>query len=410
MPKTLSVFSLVTLILLIVLLPSLLFSSGLASSLAMGTATASAILVGIALIRGWSSKGIYEATILTSASLLVIFIHLIFVSALSEVDFLRAFSSTIILVIMVAGSKALADFIMEVSPKKLENTFKVVLYFLFGLGFLGALNILQPFSAEYHKPVFPFSEPSFFAIVFVPFLIFICVLARTRERFFYIAATMFLALFLQNLTLVVGCGLAVLVSFRVRHSLFFILPAISYILFQIDPSYYVERINIFGETNNLSALVFLQGWQLVWASLIDTYGMGRGFQQLGIIAADVPAAEIISSIIGNNLNVLDGGFNFAKIVSEFGAIGIILILFYLKLLIKSFSALRKAATCDHCSVNVFAESIIFGYSLELFIRGAGYFTPTGLLLLAAFWIWRAKEKQKAVAYRGGESLVKKCYI
>jgi O-antigen/teichoic acid export membrane protein len=81
---------------------------------------------------------------------------------------------------------------------------------------------------------------------------------------------------------------------------------------------------------------------------------------------------------------LDGGFNGAKIISEFGIIGILLIFYYMKI---SRSASRDIIKNTNTTAKLFSCSIILAYAVELFIRGAGYFSSSSIFLIAAFYIF-----------------------
>jgi len=167
---------------------------------------------------------------------------------------------------------------------------------------------------------------------------------------------------------------------------------------QLDLSYYLSRLDFSGEAQNLSTVVYIQGWQLIPESLARSGGWGLGFQQLGRHGTDVPASDIIFALVGGYGNVLDGGFTFAKIISEFGVFGLLLIGLYLVIVWRSIRHLRYAAKgIENRACNTFAQCVIVSYLIELFIRGAGYFTGTAILLVASLWLAPATRNPRRFA-------------
>jgi hypothetical protein len=173
-----------------------------------------------------------------------------------------------------------------------------------------------------------------------------------------------------------------------RYFLLFILILVPAALSQ-DLTYYVERLDFSAENENLSTLVFLQGWEMIGEAWERSAGIGLGFQQLGVFGTDVPAADLIVLIFGENLNILDGGFIFAKITSELGGFAVVLLLGYMWLAARGCKILRQTLSSGlaaHQVVDVLAASSVLSYVVEMFVRGAGYFTPTSVLVVASAWI------------------------
>jgi hypothetical protein len=136
----------------------------------------------------------------------------------------------------------------------------------------------------------------------------------------------------------------------------------------------------------------VQGWQLIVESIEKAYGFGIGFQQLGIHGTEVQAAEAIYAVSGLILNTTDGGFTFAKLVSEMGLLGLFLLFWYSWIALRAFKLLRGYIQnkIEIKSSLIFSCCIILSYSIELLIRGAGYFTPMVLLLIASIRVFYAE--------------------
>jgi hypothetical protein len=156
-------------------------------------------------------------------------------------------------------------------------------------------------------------------------------------------------------------------------------------------------LNFSSETQHLSSVVYVQGWQLITESVVRSGGWGLGFQQLGVQGTDVWAAVIIYELTGGYSNVLDGGFKFAKLVSELGIIGLLLTVLYLFVARRVIRELRATARNPRCSgaALTLSRCVITSYSLELFVPGSGYFPETTILLVASFWLSAAQQRRIA---------------
>jgi hypothetical protein len=324
---------------------------------------------------------------------LIVTIHLLIAGYFTQINFNRAIPSLALLGIFFLGAGAIADLIERVPACTLNMLFRRFFFGLLVVGIAGCAGVLQPFRGSFEKPVFPFTEPSHLALVIIPFLIYASVTSSQKERILYIGITLVEALLLQNLTLLVGCLFTASISLKRRHiimSLCILVP----LLLVLDLSYYTERLDFSEETKNLSSLVFLQGWQFISESLYLTSGIGRGFQQLGMTGTDVAAADLIRTLIDGDLNLLDGGFNLSKLISEFGILGAILAGWYFLIALRAYRMLRVISDNGKCedSLYLFCLSVILGYLPELVLRGAGYFTPTGLLLVTALILIKNVQK------------------
>jgi hypothetical protein len=152
-------------------------------------------------------------------------------------------------------------------------------------------------------------------------------------------------------------------------------------------NYYVGRINFSEDTRNLSTVIYIQGWQLIGESLANSGGWGLGFQQLGLRGTNVPAADTIFNLVQGYGNVLDGGFTFAKVVSEFGVFGFVAVGIYIVLAWRTFRQLRRAARgVPSGAARMFAQCIVVSFLIELFVRGTGYFNGTTVYLVTSLWI------------------------
>jgi hypothetical protein len=126
----------------------------------------------------------------------------------------------------------------------------------------------------------------------------------------------------------------------------------------IPEEYYSSRIDFSKSNENLSALVFLSGWERAFLNFIETTGIGIGFQQLGYSGAIGQSRLILESIGLGGLNLYDGGSLASKLISETGILGIILLFFYISYFIKYVITYRR-----YPKKKLFFISIFFMFSI-----------------------------------------------
>ena len=384
----------------VIAIPPGMFYFGLTSSMAFGTmiVCSIAILTSFMLLK-ISQKRFLRVMLFVFFLIICIALHLLISSMRGTVDLERGLASLLPLGICSVGGWAVAALLVHARDNALNRALKQCFLLLVVFAMLGVVGLQPPTTAAYSKPVFPFTEPSHLTLVFTPFLIFSCVSSVPWKRILYLIVAVLGAAFLENLTLVAACVLTTLVCLRLRHILLMII-FLAPIILSSDLSYYTERLVFDSTSQNLSALVYLQGWQMLNESWESTNGMGLGFQQLGVLGTNASAADQINRLLDNSLNLLDGGFNLAKILSEFGIFGAIFIVAYLYYLWRALKVLRSAvgASQQHSTVLLFASSCIVSYLIELLLRGAGYFTSTSVLLVSALFIWNTMRRSTLKFY------------
>lgn len=386
-----STFRLSFWILLVLTLPAVVFYFNLAPSLALGTSIVSVLIIlfSTELMSVRSSKvnfGKLTGNVVMAALTLLVIYHLVIASTIEDVDFLRAMSSLVLLVLVFKAAFGASSYVRGVEDSTVHAAVQLTFVLMCGIALMAVAGFHVPSENASLKPVFPFSEPSHFALSFLPLVMYSSVTGSLYTRIISLVIAVFLAVSLENLTLVVGCLLVILVSLRLQAVLIFgafLVP----IVWRMDISYYTDRL-VFSGTENLSTLVYLQGWQLIEESLNRSIGWGLGFQQLGLAEPNSIAANKIFEMTNSYMNQKDGGFMLAKIVSEFGVVGFFLVVAFLIIAFTAFIKLRKVARNDSKvdSVMIISCCFVVSYLVELFIRGAGYFTPTTLMMLSSVFI------------------------
>jgi hypothetical protein len=397
-PRSRAVIGLV--LLTILLLPPLFFYLAVASSLALGASIAALIVIAAlgdpaAIQRFFSRFTLGRPTVLAVMIVAGITAHAAIASLFLRTDLMRAGASIVPLVLLLFSGYALGRTLAASRHADVDGAVRLCFWVFCVIALLALTGFAPGNSAAYYKPVFPFTEPSYFALAFTPLLMY-CSLTATgaRGRILILLTGVCAALLLQNLTLLLGCLLITYISFR-RSVVVILLIGAALVASQLDLSYYIERLDLSGETQNLSSLVYLQGWQLVAESLTRSNGWGLGFQQLGVYGTDAPIANLIYDLTSGYSNLLDGGFTFAKLLSEFGTLGLLLTLLYLLLAWRAVRALRQTARAPRRAgaALTLSRCVIVSYLLELFVRGSGYFAGTTILLVASLSLVSAELPQ-----------------
>ena len=211
---------------------------------------------------------------------------------------------------------------------------------------------------------------------------------------FVVAAGAVAILVLESLTLAVGLALILVVC--LRGSLAIVALALVAVVaastIHLDLAYFTDRLDFSGGSQNVSTLVWLQGWQLAGEALAATRQWGVGFQQLGLQGTNTAISRLLYILVGADANLFDGGFGAAKIVGEFGLIGLGMVAAVTIAAARSLVVLRRMAKHPGAAPRpaLFAHAVVAGFLIELFVRGAGYFTGSGLLLLAAIQLRRSR--------------------
>lgn len=234
------------------------------------------------------------------------------------------------------------------------------------------------------KSVFPFSEISHFAVMYSIPAMLVVPSYSVKGKFF----TLFLlciAFYLNtSLTMLIVIILVFSASFRLSglSGFCFLLVGITSLYFIFKLPYFMDRVLISGSSDNLSVLVYYSGLEAVWSAITDA-PIGYGFQGLGVVFTSETALEICDKF-GFCANRYDGSFLLAKIVAEFGYIGLVLSMIVL------YHGLHFLIVKHLMKRNVWEKYVVkdkvlmlasLGFFVELFIRGMGYFSLSFIMYL-----------------------------
>lgn len=312
--------------------------------------------------------------------------------------------SLLVLLFVFFSSSVFSVKLNKICFEALESSLLLVILFLLCLGWL---KIFLPITVGAYsaltKPVFPFIEESFYALSVSLLSVGYAVTARKTNVFFIIINMFLLSIMFPSLTMMLSAVLtlfASMIRLRTKYfkALLFVSPLILILtlnIFLMDNTYFSSRLS-FEDSKNVTTLVFLQGWSLAFENFISTKGFGLGFQMLGMPGTQLTQfSDMIERIAGSTLNLTDGGLLAAKFIAEFGMIGLIVSLVYVVFIIKFLFNANAILNKTRCRENNFLlkrcllQGLLFGFIVEYFFRGYGYFSP-GLYLVVAVLISNVK--------------------
>jgi hypothetical protein len=380
----------------VTLFPSAIYYLFETSSQSSGIVLVFVILIIQAIIgisRRPTIRHVLRALFIIAFICIGILFHALLASYFQSLDFVRMLQSLILLASMLLGAYFLTFFIFESQDKYIDKAAGALFFVFVLVGVLGALGIELIELASANNPVFPFAEPSHYAIAFTPVLLFVCARSYIAFRLVALFSVLVIAFFLESLSLVVGVILVAVVTLPIVY-LALAAAGLSVAVGILDVTYFASRLNFSYDSQNLSVLVYLQGWELMLSSVKRTLGWGLGFQQLGFGPIDSPTADAIMRLVRTDANLKDGGFTLAKATSEFGFLGFAGFSVLAVIMARSAWMLRGAALArtSITAPGMLAMSFISGYAVEAFLRGVGYFSGSTMMLIAAVIYMSASER------------------
>jgi hypothetical protein len=382
-------------LLLVLLLPHFIFVAFKASSLALGVLLVAIMLAPLYFLRMVQEK--FSISFLLGLLTSFLFVTIYSVYAVATTDDLKPLYS-LVLFVGVLISLEIKHSLHVVGGEGVKKVFTWLFLVLFLLGVGSLLIDIKLFNYGLReKPVFPFSEQSHFALTIGVIVLALISVSKPVTATFYVFFITLLAVIFPNLTLLVFSFLGVLILILrfnwqlMIASLFVggILVAFLGSFDLIEIEYFSSRLSV-TEANNLTTLVWIQGWLLAYLNFFQTHGIGLGVQSLGLTTTVFPeTSSLIYAISGKINNATDGGFLASKIISEFGVFGVGLTVFYLFWLIgylfevNRFSNYSKSLERnDDFNLKAMAGGVVFAFLVEYFFRGYGYFSPTAILVLS----------------------------
>ena len=316
-------------------------------------------------------------SILLLSTLLII--HLFFASLyFPEAINIKSIISILYFFLLSLSALILYTFLQRANKEKLHQSIYFLFFILSCILFLKSIFILSNNSIFNGKAMFIFKEPSHFALIYSIFLMYfmICPGRYKGSVFLFVVIC---SLLIESLALVSAALISLTAYFvtirnkRVFLILIVLVPFLIGVVFLLgDAEYFTERLMITEESENLSVLVFLSGFERALLVYEKSGWLGGGFQSMGNLGVYGSLQDKILNLSGGHLNIQDGGTLAAKIIFEFGILGIALLVLY----ISSFTYMMLKGPKKNDYLNKFLWSSFMCLFLSLFVRGVGYFSPS----------------------------------
>lgn len=359
--------------------PAAFYLTGAASH-SSGLLGASIVII---VILGLQSRNQIDLSPLVTI-LAFIIVHVAIAAILRPIDYQRTGLSIGLLSIVLLALILFSAWFLNQDDRNVDRALQILRWTMLLIAIL-SLTEVQPASTKIvGQPIFPFTEPSHFALIMSPLIGYACVSLKGLYRYSWLAISLLLALALQNLSMVAA---TIVIAVLCLPILQLLLGAATLTIVSglLDTTYYMARLDFGANTTNQSALVYLQGWELIVDAFRRTIGWGVGFQNLGLGQFNSPSADTLLRIYGTESNLLDGGFVAAKLLSELGVFGLVLSALYIVIALRMILKLRKVASrkLQFSSINRFAHVVFVMYSIDLFVRGIGYFSASSALFFVS---------------------------
>lgn len=400
---------------LIIVFFSLLFFPSFFYVVLSGTSTALGLFSALPVILlftatklHFSYRFLIKLSFALSLIFFLLFFHNIFAAGFGNYEInSRTIFSGFFLIYIILSSCFFSIYLIDVNDKDFINAILIIVILSFFFG-LNAIFLDQNFLGyeNFAKSIFPFAEPSHYAITLGPILFASGFLLSIKFRLIIILFSLILSIVTPSLVMLLFSMLMILFFFRwnLIRFLFIGLFFIIFLLFLFTSEhglYFVDRLSFSDNSKNLTALVYMQGWEDMLIALRDSNWLGIGFQNLGILSPGY-YGDLIYFLAGEYKNRNDGSFLVSKIIAEFGILGVLLMGIYVYVFIGSSLVLIKAVRNDNVNkqskIFIFSNAIIVAFFIELFARGSGYFTPSFFLALTSFFVLYFTKKNKGKRY------------
>lgn len=341
----------------------------------------------------WITRECRLATALVFFVLVLNIIASFFVNGIAELFNIKVYFSVVSLLLMVYFASCFANTVNYLSDYTIKKASLRMFYILCAIGLLGALLIIGGVVQD--KSMIFFSEPSAYALIFLPFFSFALFYARGTTTIIILIVSFSIALAVQNLTLLVGLAFCVIALKKIRVlpfaiALCLIIFVWTFYQFTYDYTYFSSRLS-FANSTNFSVLVYLSGLERAFLNFTESLGLGTGFQQMGYNGVVGESQKVLESLGAGHLNLYDGSFIASKFISEFGLIGLVFCILFTLKFIKAFISFNSKKT--YSAQHVFAYCFLLSFIIPLYIRGAGYLNPYVFMMMSSLFMYRNLNKK-----------------
>ncbi len=329
--------------------------------------------------------------VLTPLQLCVLGVAVVTIGVHHEGELNRQLLSVLIMGVIFVATNCYFRDLESRQDRTLRQIVKLTFYVLCLIGVIGKVIAFRPGNYALRGSVFPFSEPSHFALVFGPIACAYMLQFPRRKQVMVATLVLVMGLGYPNITLITASFILLIISLRIWAAIAAIIVAATVVSMvgsgkiERAPQYdYISsRVSPGDERDGLTYLVYLQGWQQAVIAMSESKGIGVGFQRFGKEPAG-EAALRIEEYYGMEYNRKDGSNLGSKIIGEFGLLGIavcismILYACYCLIKLRRYECGQRLKYFDLVCMSVSGMFLI-----EVVFRGMSYFSPMFFLYFYA---------------------------
>ncbi len=332
---------------------------------------------------------------LSPLQLFILIVAMASIAVHHEGELTRQLLSTVVMGVIFVATNSYFRHLESRQDRTLRQIVRFTFYTLCLIGVVGKVIVFRPGNYALRSSVFPFPEPSHYALVFAPIACAYMLQFPKRQQAGVAALVLLMGLIYPSVTLIAASVLLLMISLRVWAAILTLVVSCTAVgvvgsgaLEQLPQyEYFTDRLGRNDESRSLTFLVYTQGWQQAAIALKETNGIGVGFQRFGQESAGAVAVRI-EEYFGQEYNRKDGSNLGSKIIGEFGLLGLavcismVLYAGYSLLKLRRYEGGRRVRYFDLVCMSLSGMFII-----EVAFRGMSYFSP--ILYLYCYSVSRA---------------------
>ena len=344
-----------------------------------------------------------------------------------EFSFSRLIISLFILLVLFIAAFFFSDLVKRIDTKRFESVMWSVTALMI---ILAVAQIVKPWLAFHgfssiHYFIAVYSEPSHYIIAFLPIYLYRFVIGTFISRilifgvgtyFYFALESMTFLIFLFGLFCLYIISKPKLFRLSLLILLLVIITLITLWAGDLDGLDFIQMNNFLNKVAmilnllvtdslpsgnlsyiSLSSLSFFADWHQAIINLINTSGIGVGFQQNGLVGD----RSYIKDIIFNHSGAfawtikLETFSVMPKLISEFGIFAFIFLIFYLNYFWASLIQITNSLMIKDKDIDkkmLLINCFVACNAINIFLRGTGYFTTSTFFLVVAFFYLSSLKK------------------
>jgi hypothetical protein len=234
-----------------------------------------------------------------------------------------------------------------------------------------------------------FYENSWIALYISPFIIY-RLLSNSKDGYSWMAIVVISIYCFSSTFFILMSLLFLVISVKTNKMIYIIFSALLMLLyFSINKIALIDRFDTFlnydsSAAGNLSSYVWLNGFSMAYQNFITSSGLGVGLNLMGCTSSSSVIgflSPVIEKITGGVLlNSEDGSFLSAKLVSELGFLGLLIVLVIVAISIRNIALYIFKKSNSEINLDCIVGSIVM--LILLFVRAGGYFQLITILSLS----------------------------